>query len=450
MALLPDKTVAVGDFLPHTVDEHLRLAILAADKRQQPLALIYLSLERLRLLDGNQSGLPNDEVCKEANKRLHTILRETDTVHALEASQFALILPDTGEFAAKLIVDKIRKTLQVPYLVDLHTVVLDAKLGSAIYPDHGLEPESLIAKTQLLSPDPVPESTTTGLPINGGTDEDDNLKLQQDLVLALDECKVSLRVASPHNINALHRHSQFAVYYQGRHRVADNTVMGFESLIRWHHPELGLLLPKDFVELIKDIGMLDVMTYWIVQQVSFQSMSWEEMGIRPKLMAINLNDLTSKQAVEVAKIVEIVRETGAKPEWLVFSVPESEIARDPDSVIAVIKKLVEGGFTVAIDNFGSESSVLSLLKTIPAQIIEINPKFIRNLPDDAEDAAVVAYSVSLLHDLAKTVVAKEIETSRQLDFLKSCGCDLAQGHLLSMPLPSKEARELIEKPTDFA
>ncbi len=449
-ATSPDYTGAVGNYPPQTLEGHLRLAIHTADERQQPLAIICMSLERLRLLDGNPLGFPNDEVCKQANKRLHTILRDTDTVHVLEANKYALILPETGEFAASLIVDKIRKTLQVPYLVDVQTIALDAKLGIAIYPDHGLEPESLIAKAELLSHGSVPENPVIGLPMGYGTAEDDSLRLQQDLVLALDECKVSLRASSPHNINALHRHSQFAVYYQSRHTLDDNTIKGFEGLIRWQHPELGLLLPAEFVDLVKDIGMFDVMTYWIIQQVSFQSLSWEEAGIRPKLMAINLSDLTGKQAVEVSRMANIVRETGAKTEWLVFSVPESEIATDPDSIMAVIDRLVEEGFAVAIDNFGTESSILPLLKTIPAQIIEIDPEFIRNLPDNAEDAAVVAYSVALLHDLGKTVIAKGIETGRQRDYLKTCGCDLIQGYLLSMPLPAKEAKALIEKPADFA
>ena len=248
----------------------------------------------------------------------------------------------------------------------------------------------------------------------------------------------------------LNRHSQFSVYYQSRHYLEDYNISGFEALIRWQHPQLGLILPTDFVDLVKDIGLLDVLTYWIIQQVSFQALVLEEQGIRPGLMAINLGDLAIKQAVEVDKIIAIITETGAKPEWLVLSIAECDIARNPDVVIPIIEQLVAVGLVVAIDNFGSDSAVLKLLKTIPAQIIEIDPAFIRNLPNNTADAEIVTFTVAMLHDLGKTVIAKEVETEQQLEFLKTSGCDIIQGHLLSRPLPAKEARDLLKNLPDFA
>jgi PAS domain S-box-containing protein len=462
---------------PQTLHEQLQQAIQLANQKNRPFALIYLSLDRLRfidgklvqpsefadtylsfvedikVLDGDLVKLPYDEVFDEAIKRLNATLRDTDILIPLDEDEFGLIMPETEANAVSLIVEKIRKILQVPYLMGVQSIVLDANMGAALYPGEYNDPDALISAAQVLSHSGEPQPAKPNPPpIAGilGEDEEESLQLQQDLVIALDECKLSLRSSNLQNINALHRHSQFSIYYQSRHNLEDYSITGFEALIRWRHPKLGLLLPKDFVDLVTDIGLLDVMTYWIIQQVSFQAVAWEKRGIRPKLMAINLGDLATRQTLEVSKIIAIIHETGAKPEWLELSIPESEIAKNSDLVIPVIEQLVAAGLVVAIDDFGSDSSVLALIKTIPAQIIEIDPAFIRNLPNNAEDAEIVNFSITMLHGLGKTVTAKEVETEQQLEFLKASGCDVIQGHLLSRPLPPKEAKELIENLPDFA
>ena len=450
-----DLLAPVKSNYPQRLHSQLQQAIQLANEKDRAFALIYLSLDRLRFLDGNPVNQPEVEVLNEAAKRLRATLRDTDVVVQLGVEQFALILLETEVDAARLIVEKIRTILQVPYLVGVQSIVLNANMGIAFYPKDGNDPEALVSAAQVLSypGESQPAKPKPSAIIDDSLseeEEEDSLRLQQDLVIALDECKLSLRTSNPYNVNALHRHSQFSVYYQSRHSLKDYSITGFEALIRWRHPELGLLLPKDFVDLATDIGLLDVMTYWIIQQVSFQAVAWEKKGIRPRLMMINLGDLAIKQAVEVSKIIAIIKETGAKPEWLGLSIAESEIAKNPDLVIPVIEQLVAARLSVAIDDFGSDSAVLALIKTIPAQIVEIDPAFIRTLPNSKDAAEIVNFSIAMLHELGKTVIAKEVETEQQLEFLKASGCDVIQGHLLSRPLPPKEAKELIENLPDFA
>ncbi len=434
---------------PQSLLEHLKLAIKTANKNHRSFALIYLEIARLRLLDGSSISLPQDDILNEASKRLYATLRETDIVVQIDAERFALVLPETDANMIMLIIEKIRKILQVPYLVGMRSMVLDANLGSAVYPGEHNDPAALFNEAQQLFTADIP-TNEIAVATEDQLKEEESLQLQQDLVAVLDECKVSLRATSPHNIKVLNRHSQFSIYYQSRHDLSDYNIAGFEALIRWQHPQLNQLLPINFLYLIEDIGLLDVLTYWIIQQVSFQAVAWEKQGIRPKQMIVNLGELSTKQAVEVSKIIAIINEAGANPEWLVLSIAESEIAKNPDLVIPIIKQLVAAGLGVAIDNFGSDSSVLSLLKAIPAQIIEFDPAFIRALPNNTEDAEIVTFSIAMLHDLGKTVIAKEVETEQQLEFLKASGCDVIQGHLLSRPMPAKEAKELIENLPDFA
>jgi diguanylate cyclase (GGDEF)-like protein/PAS domain S-box-containing protein len=446
----PEPETSVESSHLQSLQEHLQQAIHTANQYHKSFTLICLSLVRLRFLDGSLVNLPTDEVLSEAVKRLWATLRDTDTVVQLEDNEFALILPETDAGAVGLIVEKIRKILQVPYLVGVQSIVLDANMGIAVYPGNGNDPESLISEAQILLSFGASQTSKATISIDDSLQEEDSLQLQHDLVDVLDECKLSLRASNTQNINSLRRHSQFSVYYQSRHNLDGYNIIGFEALLRWHHPELGLLLPTDFVPLVKGIGLLDVMTYWIIQQVSFQAVVWEKLGIRPKLMAINLGDLAIKQAVEVNKIIAIINEAGAKPEWMEFSIPESAVAKNPDLVIPIIEQLVAAGLVVAIDNFGTDSSVLTLLKTIPVQTIEFDPAFIRDLPGNTADAEIITYSIAILHEMGKKVMAKEVESEQQLDFLKASGCDVIQGHLLSRPLPAKEAKELLETLPDFA
>jgi diguanylate cyclase (GGDEF)-like protein/PAS domain S-box-containing protein len=435
---------------PKSLQEYILQAIQTANKNHQSFAIIYVALSHLRMLDGTLAPHAQNEVFSEAGKRLRATLRDTDAVVQMGVDRFTLILPETNSLAVGLIIEKIKKILQVPYLVGVESIVLDASLGSTLYPGNSSDPESLLNEAQILLPDDVPKSSKPSISKGDSLQDEDNLQLQEELVGVLDECKVSLRATSPHNINALNRHSQFSVHYQSRHDLKDYNIIGFEALIRWQHPQLGQLLPVNFVYLVEDIGLLDILTYWIIQQVSFQAVAWEKLGIRPKQMIVNLGDLAIKQAVEPSKIIAIIKETGAKPEWLVLSIAESVIAKNPDLVIPIITQLADAGLVMAIDNYGSDTTVPTLLKNIPAQIIEIDPAFIRALPNNTADAEALSHSMAMLHELGRTVVAKEVETEQQLEFLKAKGCDMIQGHLLSRPMPPKEAMELMKTLPDFA
>ncbi len=423
--------------------ENVQEAIQIANRSYKPFALIYLAIENIRPLEVTDLVYSEQAVLDEAGKRLKATLRTTDQVLKLNENQYILILPETEMDAVGLIKEKIKKILQIPYLVGIQSVVLNANIGSSVYPGTHNDPAALVAEAKTVLFSIESEAADPNKVGKSHYSPDETIQIQQDLVQALDECKLTLRASSATNINALSRLSPFSVYYQSRHETAGFNIAGFEALIRWQHPELGLLLPKDFVGLIKDIGMLDIMTYWIVQQVSLQALAWEKMGVRPKIMTVNLENLTGKDAVDVNRITTIVQEAGAKPDWLEFSIPEREIAGNPDTVIPIIGQLHAEGFAIAIDNFGSDETLLELIKTIPAQTVEIDPEFIRNLPRNTEDADIVSYTIAMLHELGKTVVAKEVETEEQLECLKKSGCDIIQGHIVSRPLPSKEAKDLV-------
>ncbi len=433
---------------------HLQIkdAIHAAAQNHQNFVLIYIQLDKLRSLNGELIHSSESEVLDEAARRLKATLRDTDKVIQIEKNSFALILPDTDASTISLVIEKIRKILQVPYLMGVHSIVIDVNLGIAVYPKDGSDSFALINEAQILLPVNEIEFSEKSFAgkINDQDDEGETLELQQSLLAALDECKLSLRASSKQNINALHRHSQLSIYYQSRHSLEDYSITGFEALVRWRHPQRGLLLPLDFVPLIKGIGLLDIMTYWILQQVCFQAVKWEAQGIRPKLLTINLNDIGIKKTLEPNKILAIIEETGAKPDWLALSIPENEIAKHPDLVLPIMNQLKESGLVLSVDNFGTDSNFLSRLDSIPAQLIEVDPFFVRDVSDNYTNPEIITHTVSMLKEQGRTVIIKEIETEAQLDFLRTTGCDIVQGHLLSRAVPSAEAKELMETFPDVA
>lgn len=432
--------------LHHLIKE----AVHTATQNRQAFVLIYVMLDRLRSLDGESVDSDESAVLDESTRRLKATLRDTDVVMQFESNKFALVLPDTNGEMIGLVIEKIRKILQVPYLIGVHSIVLDANIGIAVYPKDGADPADLITEAQILLPSGEPQQVGGHTTAAEDNKEGDNLRLQQDLLAALDECKLSLRSSNQQNVNALHRHSQLSVYYQSRHNLEDYNITGFEALIRWRHPQIGIVLPYEFVPLINDIGLIDVMSYWIIQQVSFQAVAWEEQGIRPELITINLSDLAIKQTIDIQKIISIILEAGAKTEWLAISISESEVINNAKFILPIIKELASHGLVISIDNFGNDSNFLTLLADIPAQLIEIDPYFVRDVSDNYTNPEIITHTVTMLHEQGKTVILKEVETEAQLDFLKTTGCDMMQGYLLSRAVPSAEAKELMETFPDVA
>jgi diguanylate cyclase (GGDEF)-like protein len=427
-----------------TLYTQLKSAIHHASQQHQNFILIYILLERFRTIDGEPVDSEMDEVLNEAARRLRATLRDSDEVIHFQANKFALILPDTNAEMMSPLVEKIRKILQVPYLIGIHSIVLDANIGLAVYPKNGNDPADLISEAQILLPQ------TEGQPSDSASSEGNkpisanSLELQQDLLAALDECKLSMRATGQQNTNVLNRHSQLSVYYQSLHSLGDYSISGFEALIRWRHPQLGLLAPLDFVDLVKDIGMTDVMTYWIVQQVSFQCMLWESQNIRPGFIIVNLSGLIGSHALDMSKIQQIIVDSGADPSWLLFSVPESEITANIEPMIALLNKFTSAGLNIAIDNFGPNADFSSRLPEISAKAIEIDPYFTYDVSDNYSNGEIINHTVAMLQEQGKKVIIKGVETEAQLDFLKSTQCDLLQGHLLSRALPASEAKELME------
>jgi len=413
--------------------DRLRQVIAAAQREKGSAALLYFDLDRFKIINDSLGHACGDEVLKATGARMLDLLREMDTPARMGGDEFAVLLPGADANTALRVASKLRDALQQPHHLARQEVSVDASIGIALFPKDGEHPEDLLkhadaamyyakqhsSQIHYFSED-IEKAAIQGL------------KMEQYLASAADE-------------------NQLKLYYQSQHQLVDGLadaraggIIGVESLVRWRHPELGLVSPADFIPLAETTGLIRPISYWVLGAVARQALDWEKAGIRPQRISVNLSAVQLMQKGLAQDILAHLRETGAKPEWIEIEITETAAMSDPDTAIAIMCELAEAGISIAIDDFGTGYSSLAYLKRLPAEWLKIDIAFIRGLPDDEEDAAIVRSTIAMAHALGMKTLAEGVETVSQLDFLRGEGCDAVQGYLFSKPMPAGEATSFIK------
>jgi len=265
------------------------------------------------------------------------------------------------------------------------------------------------------------------------------LWIEQELSKAADEKQLALYYHSQHSLVNEGATSPFPLHYQAKHSLDSNNIVGVEALIRWLHPKLGMVSPSEFIPLAEETGIIRPITHWALAEAGRQAAAWEKEHIRPGRIAVNISAVQLMQKGLAEEILSHIREAGAKPEWIEIEITETAAMREPETAIQIMRELCESGISIAIDDFGTGYSSLAYLKRLPAESLKIDIAFIRNLPDDMEDAAIVRSTIAMAHALDMKTIAEGVETEAQLEFLRNEGCDMVQGFLFSKPLPADKA-----------
>jgi diguanylate cyclase (GGDEF)-like protein/PAS domain S-box-containing protein len=427
-------------------EDRLRQAIANAHRKKEQLTLIYFDLNRFKQVNDSFGHAAGDEVLAEIGDRLG-ILRDSDTAARLGGDEFAILLSNVPERSAKRVGRKIIGVLQQPFCVAGQELSIDASVGIAVYPNDGEDAELLMRHADAAMYHA--KSTHAGIHMFSGEMEEDvrrRLKLEQELGKAVDQGELRLYYQSQHLAgvpDGVGQDSPFPLHLQSKHGVLAGSIIGVEALIRWQHPKLGLISPVEFIPLAEETGQIRAITHWALCQASKQAVIWEKSGIRPERIGVNLSAAQLMQKGLTRELLTFIREGGAKPEWIEIEITESAAMADAELAISIMRELVDAGITIAIDDFGTGYSSLAYLKRLPAEIVKIDQSFIRQLPDDEEDAAIVRSSIAMVHALGKKVIAEGVETKAQLAFLRGEGCDMIQGYLFSEPLPEDEASEFL-------
>ena len=406
--------------------ERSNLALSLAQRRNEPLALMFLDLDGFKNVNDSLGHNTGDELLKQFASRLKGLVREQDTISRQGGDEFVLVLPNTDTGGATSIAEKLLAIAAEPYHIDPHELNLTASIGIAMFPSDGMDFETLSC-----SADTAMYRTKQ----NGRNNYcffTAEMQAKSSRMLELDS---ALRRAMERN--------QLSLRFQPIMSLNYGVNVGFEALLRWEHPQLGLISPDEFIPVAESNGQIILIGEWILRSVVKQLKKWVDAGNDNLMVSVNLSAVQFRDRRLTDQISEILKENDLDPKHLVLELTESVAMEKPESAIVIIDSLKERGIKVSIDDFGTGYSSLAYLKRFAAHSLKIDGSFIQEIPHDPENMAIVSAIVSLARNLGITTIAEGVENIQQLNYLKEIGCTAIQGHYFSRPLTAMAASDFL-------
>jgi diguanylate cyclase (GGDEF)-like protein/PAS domain S-box-containing protein len=407
--------------LPNRLLLHDRLsqAILSARRDETPLALLVMDLDRFKEVNDTLGHHFGDLLLRELGGRLRGMLRGAETAARLGGDEFAVLLPLADVDEAEDTARRLLAALEQPFMVDGHPVEVGASIGVSVFPDHGSDPGTLLQRADVAMY--VAKRTQSQLSVYA-PDQDQHSPGRLSLA-------AELRTAIESN--------QLELFYQPKAELATGRVLSVEALVRWRHPQRGLVPPDEFIPLAEQSGQVRALSRWVLNAALRQARAWDHLG-RNLGMAVNLSmrDLHDTGLPET--VAALLKTWAVRPSTLTIEITESTLMADPAQAMEIVRRLSVMGVNIAIDDFGTGYSSLSYLKRLAVNELKVDRSFVRNVVSDAHDVAIVRSTISLAHELGLEVVAEGIEDQATWDLLAALGCDTAQGYLISRPLPAPE------------
>ncbi|OAF05191.1 diguanylate cyclase [Bradyrhizobium centrolobii] len=408
----------------------LREAIDTAQRHDHRFALLFIDLDRFKVINDSLGHEAGDLLLLEVADRLRKSLRASDVVARLGGDEFVVILDQCGEIDdVQRIATELLTALGQPMELAGHECHTTASIGIAMYPANGADAQTLTKNADMA----MYLAKEDGK--NGYRFFSKEVKTQSIERLSLES---ALR-------RALER-EQFALNYQPKVDMETGQITGVEALLRWTHPDLGNVSPAQFIPLAEETGLIVPIGRWVLKEACAQAMVWQRRGLLPLSMAVNLSPRQFADEHLLQDVDEALAASGMSPVLLQLEVTESMMMRNVGRALKVLDAIQSRGIRLAIDDFGTGYSSMSLMKHFPIDTIKIDRSFVRDLPQDSEDQAIAQAIISMGKALGMTVVAEGVENAEQETFLRTHGCDEMQGFLISKPLPARQMAELL-RPT---
>ncbi len=414
------------------LQDRLDLALAQAERQHSTVALLILDLDRFKLVNDSFGHELGDQLLQMVALRLHEHVRETDTVSRQGSDEFLVLLPDTGMDGADRVAYKLLRCLESQsFEIGDHALNVTASIGISLYPVHGQDGDTLLKQA----------STALSYAKNGGGNA-------YRFFIATMNVNTLERLRMESGLRLGLERSEFLLHYQPQFDLSSGLIVGAEALLRWQHPELGLVPPGRFIPVAEDSGLIVPIGEWVLQEACRQARAWQEAGLVRITVAVNLSALQFKRSDLLATVTEALAESGLAPDCLELELTESILIQDVDGALKVVREMRAMGLRLSIDDFGTGYSSLSYLQKLAVHKLKIDQSFVRGLASgDADSAAIVRAIIQLAHNLKLLTVAEGVETDFQLSFLRDHGCDEIQGYYLGRPLPAVEfARLLIQTP----
>jgi len=406
-------------------------AIAQAGRHGHRAAVMFIDLDRFKNVNDMLGHGVGDQLLVQAAARLESCARNDNVVARLGGDEFAVVLPYVGGHdghaaGASLIATRIIEALAQPFHLQGQQLFVSASIGIACYPQDGASAEQLLKSADTAMYDAKNNGRNTWRFYSAALHEDAarRLQLESQLRQALDR-------------------GEFLLHYQPKLDLASGAISGFEALLRWNHPQRGLVPPLEFVAILEETGLILPVGEWVIAEVCRQLRGWQAAGLPAPPVAINLSARQLQHADLASAIERIVNGAGVDPALLEFELTESMLMVDPEAAVAILSRIKALGMRLSVDDFGTGYSSLAYLKRFPLDALKIDRTFVRDLPDDADDAAITKAVIRLAHSLNLKVVAEGVENIEQLRELEKYACDEIQGYYVSRPLPAAACAALL-------
>ncbi len=408
-----DRLTGLPNRLQFTTE--LQRAIQESERSGQPLVVLMLDLDRFKHVNGVLGHAFGDRLLARVAQRLQQVVREGDSLARLGGDEFALLMPGADIATAKALAQRISTAFELPLAIDDHTVDLSAGLGLAGCPLHASDADTLLgcAETAMRAA----KRGTAGAQVYDP---------------AADACSAFNLALLSELRRALER-GELRLYLQPKIDITTGGVCGAEALVRWQHPERGLLAPLQFIPFAEQTSFIRQLTLWMFEQVANEQVALAMLGVRRVSVNLSGRDLLDRDLPD--KLDVILRRHQAVADGFCLEITERAILEDPPRAEAMLKRLADRGYTLSIDDFGTGYSSLAYLKRLPVAELKIDQRFVMAMQADADDAKIVRSTIDLAHNLGLTAVAEGIENEAVLALLHTLHCDEGQGFHMSQPLP---------------
>ncbi len=410
------------------LDERVASAIEAADDSGGTMTLAFLDLDNFKLVNDSLGHHAGDELLKIVATRMLRCVRPSDSIVRLGGDEFVVLISGAmrrGETVEDRL-NAVRQAVAEPVMIEGRSFQVTASMGVAAYPEHGRNATELLARADaaMYRAKEIGRDAMQVFTAELANRAHEKLQRQEELRRAL-------------------ARSELFLQYQPQMDLATGRIFAVEALIRWRHPERGLVPPGDFIPLAEETGLIGPIGDWTLRAACRQNKAWQVSGLPPIVVSVNVSARQFQEKDWVERVAEALEESGLEARYLELELTESMIMEDVQQAVETMHRLEQLGVHLAIDDFGTGYSSLSSLKRFPVDRLKIDRSFVKDLPADTDDAAIARAVISLAHSLQLRVIAEGVETREQIDFLRAAGCDEIQGYYLSRPIDARALQAIL-------
>lgn len=407
--------------------DRLEQTLAQARRRQSMVAVIFLDLDNFKTINDSYGHTLGDLLLQKVAEELQECVRSGDTVARLGGDEFVILLAgEAGEDKLLACVQRITAALRKPIVLEGQSLHVTASIGIAIYPKNGQDSTSLIKAADIA--------------MYAAKEQGRN---NFQFFSAEMSARTLARADMETRLHAALERQEFYLVFQPQVHLGDGRITGVEALLRWQHPEEGQILPGRFLECAENSGLIHPIGQWVLEAACRQARAWQEQGLPPLRMAVNISARQFSNPDFIDVVDKVLEQTGLDPEWLELEITESAMMENVLRTVMTLTDLKVRNIRLSIDDFGTGYSSLSYLKHFPIHRIKIAQEFVRDIPDNRDDAAIVETMITMARHLDLGVIAEGVEKKTQIDFLSKRNCLEMQGYYFSRPLPADELSDLL-------